>query len=139
MLNRIIILFILISSSVVGQEIGSVYNGKYSVKLLKTNDLYTCFYSDINSKSYISEKSFDFPDKEVVYKIIMDGFENKKRYQIFVLTDTDIVIKFEYVKINGIRLLKIKHNNLNTKTTGISTFINKEQIDILFGNFSIKG
>ena len=139
MLNRIIILFILISSSVVGQEIGSVYNGKYSVKLLKTNDLYTCFYSDINSKSYISEKSFDFPDKEVVYKIIMDGFENKKRYQIFVLTDTDIVIKFEYVKINGIRLLKIKHNNLNTKITGISTFINKEQIDILFGNFSIKG
>ena len=138
MLIRVFVFFLIISTSVIGQEIGSVYNGKHSIKLLKSNDLYTFYYSDINSKNHITEKSFDFQDKEEVYKIIMDGFENKKQYQIFVQTDTDIVVKFEYVKIKGIRLLKIKHNNLNTKTTGISTFINREQIDILFGNLSTK-
>lgn len=130
---KIILCFLLISCSIFGREIGSVKNGKHSVKLLKTDNLFSWVYSDVNSRTAHAEKSFNFPNKETVYNMIIDGFEKNNNYQIIVQTDQDTVVKFEYKKIKGEMRLNINHNNLNSKTAGISTSLNREQLIALFG------
>lgn len=122
----------LLSNSIFGQEIGHVKNGKHSLKLLKTDDLFACVYSDVNETSSIVERSFKFYNKQIVYDIIMNGFNNKD-HQIFVQTGRDTILKLDYKLVNGEWMLKIRQNNLDTQTTGISTFFNKEQIEELFG------
>jgi hypothetical protein len=114
------------------QQIGIVNNGDHSLKLLKTDHLFACFYSDIKENSYAANKSFKFSNKDFVYEIMMNGFNNKD-HQIFVQTNKDTIVKFEYKKVNGRWMLKIRQNNLDTKTTSISTFFYKEQIEKLFG------
>ena len=128
----IIIFLLIMSSSVYGQEIGSIKNGKHSLKLLKSNDIFTCVYSDINESSFKVEKSFIFYNKQTIYDIIMNGF-NDRDHQIFVQTNKDTILKFEYKRLNGEWMLKIRQNNLDTKTSSISTFFNKNQIVELFG------
>jgi len=130
---KTLIYFLLISSSIFGQEIGQAKSGNHSIKLLKSNNLFKFVYSDINSKAYNDEKSFNFPNKETLYSIIMNGFNNHNSHQVFVLTDKDTVVKFEYNKVRGVVWLKINHNNLKNKMIGISAYFNKEQIIKLFG------
>ncbi len=126
--------FMLSSQTVFGQEIGSIINGTHSVTILKSNDLYACIYSDIDDSRTVNfQKSFNFPNKETIYNIIIDGFKNKNNHQIYVQTDKNTVIKFDYKRINGIIMLKIKHNNLQNNVVGISTFLTQEQIRHLFG------
>lgn len=124
--------FLWIFSSMSSQQIGIVNNGDHSLKLLKTDHLFACFYSDIKENSYAANKSFKFSNKDFVYEIMMNGFNNKD-HQIFVQTNKDTIVKFEYKKVNGRWMLKIRQNNLDTKTTSISTFFYKEQIEKLFG------
>jgi len=130
---KIILFFLLISCSIFGQEIGSVKNGKYSTKLLKKDHLFSWVYADVNSRIANVEKSFDFPNKETVYNMIIDGFEIKNNHQIIVQTDQDTIVKFEYKKIKGEVRLNINHNNLNSKIAGTSTSLNMEQLRTLFG------
>jgi hypothetical protein len=130
---RLTLFLILISSSIFGQEIGNVSNGIYSMKLLKSDNLFSWVYSDVNSKPTQEEKSFNFSNIETIYNIIMDGFENKYNHQIIVHTDIDTVIKFEYKTIKGQMLLNINHNNMNSKIAGISTSLSREQLITLFG------
>ena len=129
---KILTIFLLISCSIFGQEIGSVENGKYFVKLLKTDNLFSWGYSDINSKSARAEKSFNFPNKETIYNIIIDGFEKMGNHQIIAQTDQDSVVKFEYKKIKGEMRLNIIHNNLNSKIAGTSTSLTRKQLRTLF-------
>ena len=128
----IIICLLIMSSSVYGQEIGSIKNGKHSLKLFKSDNLFACVYSDINESSFKVEKSFNFYDKQKIYDIIMSGF-NDRDHQIFVQTNKDTILKFEYKRVNGEWMLKIRQNNLDTKTISISTFFKKDQIVDLFG------
>jgi hypothetical protein len=128
----IVIFLLIMSSSVFGQEIGSIKNGKHSLKLLKSDNIFACVYSDVNSTTFNVEKSFKFNNKQKVYDIIMNGFNNRD-HQIIVQTNKDTILKFEYKRVNGEWMLKIRQNNLDTKTTGISTFFKKEQIVQLFG------
>ncbi|MDD3723547.1 MAG: hypothetical protein PHW92_13865 [Lutibacter sp.] len=130
---KILLCFLLISCSIFGQEIGSVENGKNFVKLLKTDNLFWWVYSDVNSRNNPIEKAFNFPNKETVYNLIIEGFEKDNNHQIIVQTDHDTVVKFEYRKIRGEMWLNINHNNLNSKTRGISTSLNREQLMALFG------
>lgn len=123
----------LISSAIFGQEIGIITNGKHLVKLLKTDNLFSWVYSDVNSKTTQAEKSFNFPNKETMYNIIIDGFEKKNNHQIIVQTDHDTVVKFEYKKIKGVMLLNINHNNFSSKTVGTSTSFSRQQLKALFG------
>lgn len=120
------------SSTVLGQEIGSVVNGIHSVTLLKSDNYYACVYSDSNSEVN-SHKSFNFPIKETVYKILMDGFSTFSNHQVFVQIDEQTIVKFEYKIINGELKLKINHNNLIEKTIGSSTYLTKNQVMSLFG------
>lgn len=124
----------IISSSIYSQEIGKITTGDYSVSLLKSNNSYTCMYSDINSESTnMIDKSFYFPNKETIYNIIIYGFENKSNHQVFVQTDENTIIKFEYKRIKGQLLLKINHNNLEDNTIGSSAYLTKKQVEKLFG------
>ncbi|PKP10186.1 MAG: hypothetical protein CVU08_13875 [Bacteroidetes bacterium HGW-Bacteroidetes-3] len=130
---KILLFFLLISSSIFSQEIGSVKNGTYSVKLLKMDNLFSWVYSDVNSGKSHTEKSFNFPNKETIYNIILDGFEIKNNHQIIVQTDQDTVVKFEYKKIKGEMRLNIIHNNLISKIAGTSTSLSRQQLRTLFG------
>lgn len=123
-----------ISSSIFSQEIGRITTGNHSISLLKSNDSYTCVYSDLNSNSKdIIEKSFYFPNKETVYNIIMYGFESKNNHQVFVQTDERTIIKFEYIRIKGELLLRINHNDLDSNIIGSSAYLTEKQIKKLFG------
>ena len=133
---KLTLLFILMTASIFGQEIGSVKNGKHSMKLLKADNLFSWVYSDVNSKMTHLEKSFNFPNKETIYNIIIAGFENSNNHQIIVQTDQDTVVKFEYKKIKGQMLLNIIQHNLSNKTAGTSTSLNRQQMMALFGKQS---
>ncbi len=127
-------LFLLfMTASIFGQEIGHVKNGKHSVKLLKSENLFSWVYSDVNSGTKHIEKSFNFPNKETIYNIIIEGFENINNHQIIVQTDHDTIVKFEYKKIKGKMLLNINHSTIISKTAGTSTSLSKEQLTALFG------
>lgn len=129
---KIILCFFLISYSIFGQEIGRVENGNHSVKLLKSNNLYAFVYSDVNSRGQHVYESFNFPNKETIYKIILDGFNVKNNHQVVVLTNHDTVVKFIFYKIKGEVMLKINQNNLKIETTGTSTHLSREQLIQLF-------
>lgn len=130
---KLTLFLILMTSSIFGQEIGHVKNGRHSVRLLKSENLFSWVYSDVNSGTEHIEKSFNFPNKETVYNIIIEGFEKINNHQIIVQTDQDTVVKFEYKKIKGEMLLNINHNNLNSKTAGTSTSLSRKQLIALFG------
>ncbi|MFZ2431274.1 MAG: hypothetical protein WA143_12260 [Lutibacter sp.] len=130
---KLTLFLILMTASIFGQEIGHVKNGKYSVKLLKSDNLFSWVYSDVNSKTAHAEKSFHFPNKETIYNIIIEGFEKNNNHQIIVQTDQDTVVKFEYKKIKGEMRLNINHNNLNSKIAGTSTSLSRQQLTALFG------
>ncbi|HEY9222459.1 MAG TPA: hypothetical protein VIO43_12895 [Lutibacter sp.] len=103
------------------------------MKLLKSDNLFSWVYSDVNSKTAHAEKSFNFPNKETIYNIIIEGFEKNNNHQIIVQTDQDTVVKFEYKKIKGEMRLNINHNNLNSKIAGTSTSLSRQQLTALFG------
>ncbi len=123
----------MLSSSIYGQEIGSIMNGTHSVSVVKHNNIYACVYSDVsNAESFSPQKSFVFPYKESIYNIIIDGFKSNRNHQTFVQTDENTVVKFDYKRINGRMTLKIRHNNLNNNVIGISTPLTRDQVDQLF-------
>lgn len=136
MKRKLTLLFILMTASIFGQEIGSVKNGRHSVKLLKADNLFSWVYSDVNSKITHLEKSFNFPNKETIFNMIIAGFEINNNHQIIVQTDHDTVVKFEYKKIKGQMFLNINQHNLSNKTAGISTSLSREQLMRLFGKQS---
>lgn len=119
--------------SMFGQEIGSIKDGSHIVELHKVNNEFSCFYSDTNTRVTSELKSFQFPNIERVYGIIIDGFENEKDHKTYVLTNKDTVVKFEFNRINGVVQLKIKHNNLVNNTIGSTTSLNRNQVQELFG------
>ena len=131
---KILIYFFLISSTLLGQEIGSIKNGNDSIKLLKSNNLFSCVYSDVSSVDFKKEKSFSFPNINTIYTIVMDGFKHHKDHQVIVQTSNDTIVKFEFKMIKGKNMLKIKQNNLDSKTFGTSTYFTKKEIVKLFGN-----
>lgn len=131
---KIVLLFLLISSSIFSQEIGRVKNGSHSIKLFKSDSLFSCTYSDVNSKTFKKETSFNFPNKETVYRILMNGFKHKSDHQVIVQTSNDTIVKFEFKNVRGKKMLKIKQNNLLSKTFGTSIFFTKDEIIQLFGS-----
>jgi len=128
------VLFIFFSVHISSQEIGSVKKANHSIKLVKTSDSYSLIYSDLYT---INQNAFQFNFKETVYNIIMDGFEKNSDHQIIVQTNNDTIVKFEFKKIKGQKMLKIKQNNLTVQTFGVSTFYTQKDILRLFGNSNV--
>ncbi|WP_372802339.1 hypothetical protein [Lutibacter sp.] len=125
------VLVIFFSVHISSQEIGSVKKANHSIKLVKTSDSYSLIYSDLYT---INQNAFQFNFKETVYNIIMDGFEKNSDHQIIVQTNNDTIVKFEFKKIKGQKMLKIKQNNLTVQTFGVSTFYTQKDILRLFGS-----
>jgi hypothetical protein len=135
----VFLILFLLSTAVFSQQIGFVKSGSHSLKLLKENNRFSLTYSDIlSSPEVLTENTFYFTFKESIYAIIADGFKNNKSHQIIIKAGNDTIVKFEYHKIDGESLVKIKQNNLSQNTFGSSAFFKKDEIDILFGN-SFKG
>lgn len=116
-----------------GQEIGSIKDGDHIVQLHKVDNQFSCFYSDANAALSAELKSFQFPNIEHVYDIIIHGFDSEKDHKTYVLTNKDTVVRFEFNRINGVVQVKIKHNNLTDNIIGSTTALNKGQIRELFG------
>lgn len=131
---KTLLFFLLISISCFSQEIGSANNGNHSIKLLKANNLFSCVYSDVYSVEFNKEKSFSFSNLNDVYTIVMDGFKHPNNHQIIVQINNDTIVKFEFKKIKGENMLKIKQNNFNSKTFGASSYFTEKEIVKLFGN-----
>lgn len=131
---KFLMICILISFSSFGQEIGSIRNGNHTIKLLKSDNLFSFVYSDINSNKPNNEKSFHFPNIDTIYTIVMDGFNYSKNHQIIVQTSSDTIVKFEFKKIRGKKMLMIKQNNLANKTFSTSSLFTQDEIKKLFGN-----
>ena len=125
---------LLISASCFSQEIGTIKSGNHSITLLKSNNLFSCVYSDVNSTDSRKEKSFSFSNLNSIYTIVMDGFKHPNDHQIIVQTSNDTIVKFEFKMIKGRNMLKIKQNNLESKTFGTSSYFTKKEIVKLFGN-----
>ncbi|MBE0424230.1 MAG: hypothetical protein IBX66_09880 [Lutibacter sp.] len=102
-------------------------------KVLKIGKFIIVGFADVNSRTAHAVKSFNFPDKETIFNMIIAGFESINNHQIFVQTDQDTVVKFEYKKINGQMFLNSNQHNLSNKTDGTSTSLSKEQLMMLFG------
>jgi len=131
---KTLIFFLLISASCFSQQIGSAKNGNYSIKLLKIDKLFSFVYSDVNSKNSHDEKSFNFPNINTMYQIVMNGFDYKSDHQVIVQTNKDTIVKFDFKKVNGKKMLMIRQNNLLSKKFSASTFFTKKEIIGLFGN-----
>ena len=93
---------------------------------------YSLLYSNVMDDAGKGEATLSFPNIETIYTIIMDGFKNSKNHKIFVYTKNDTIVKFEYVKLYGKKLLAINQNNLSAKTKSRSNFFTKKDIENLF-------
>jgi len=125
-----IVVAFFISTTVTSQEIGSVINEQYSIKLLKTSNNYALIYSDIYSSDH---NVINFQMKETVYNILVDGFKSAVNHLIILKTNNDLIVNLEFVNIKGEKMLKIAQNNLANNTTGTSTYFSKTDILKVFG------
>ena len=114
------------------QELGKVINGNHSLKLVQNELRYSLVYSDINDQVDL-EKSFNFSDKDKLYSLLIDGF-NEKNHQLFLRTNKDTIVKLLYKRIKGEWKVMFKQENMDNLTKGMSSFFNRGDIQKLFGN-----
>lgn len=135
MRKAILLSLIFVSLAINGQEKLSENKDFDLIKLQKNDNVFSCFYEDTNAKVSSEVKSFQFPNIDHVYNIIMDGFEINKNHKTYVLTNKDTIVRFEFSKISGEVQLKIKHNNLLNNYVGSTAYLNRSQIVDLFKKF----
>lgn len=126
--NKVLLIILLFTCSIFGQDSEKEKKDIHTIKFLKTDNIYTCVYTDIASKNKLVEKSFSFPVLKTIQKIILDGFDVKKDHQLIVQINNSTIVKFEYRMINGKRMLKIRQNNFEKKIFGSSSFFSEKKI-----------
>lgn len=125
-------IFLLFVFSVNAQELAVINNGNHSLRLVQKEKQFALVYSDINEVE-MTEKSFEFFDKQKLYDIILAGFNNED-HQVYIQANKDTIVKFSYRQLNGEWMVMIKQENMDTETKSISTFFSKSSIQELFGN-----
>jgi len=108
-----------------------------SVGLFKKDDKFTINYQDLNTSNLNTFRSFSFldvnGDVEGLYKLITDGFIVQPTGNITLELPNDI-IELHYEKNYGQPTVQfIQYINKNRKYVGKSQFLNKKQIDKIFG------
>ena len=108
-----------------------------SVGLYKKENRFTFNYQDINTSNLNTFRSFSFNDingdVHELYKMITDGFIDQPTGNISLELPNDI-IELQYEKNYGQPTVQFIHYiNKNKKYVGKSQFLNKKQIDKLFG------
>ena len=117
----------------IGQELASISKDDHYMKLVKSDQTYSLIYSTQTSNGEI-EKQFIFSNLKSVYDIIFDGFDKNNNHQIIAKTTSDTIIKFDFRKVRGIKLLMIQQNDLADKTFGSSSFFTKAEFEELFNS-----
>jgi len=135
MRKAILLSLVFVSLAINGQEKLIVNKGFDLIELQKNNNIFSCFYEDTNAEVAEEVKSFQFPNIDHVYDIIMNGFDADKNHKTYVLTNKDTIVRFEFSKISGEVQLKIKHNNLLNNYIGSTSYLNREQIESVFREF----
>ena len=135
MRNAFLLSLVLLSCAIHGQEKLNIDKENFTIELQKNDYVFSCFYSDTNNKTSSEVKSFQFPNVDRVYGIIMNGFDTDKNHKTYVLTNKDTIVRFEFSKISGEVQLKIKHNNLLNNYIGSTAYLSRAQIVDLFKNF----
>ena len=108
-----------------------------SVGLYKKENKFTFNYQDINTSNLNTFRSFSFNDVngdvQGLYKLITDGFIDEPSGNITLELPNDI-IELYYQKNYGQPTVQIiQYINKNKKYVGKSQFLNKKQIDKIFG------
>ncbi|WP_326984425.1 hypothetical protein VUJ46_07790 [Chryseobacterium sp. MYb264] len=108
-----------------------------SVGLYKKDDQFTINYQDLNTSNLNTIRSFSFlnlnADVEGLYKMISDGFIDPPVGNITLELPNDI-IELHYEKNYGQPTVQfIQYINKNRKYVGKSQFLNKKQVDKVFG------
>lgn len=108
-----------------------------SVGLYKKENKFTFNYQDINTSNLNTFRSFSFLDVNAdvigLYKLITDGFIDEPVGNVTLELPNDI-IELHYEKNYGQPTVQfIQFINKNRKYVGKSQFLNKKQIDKIFG------
>lgn len=108
-----------------------------SVGLYKKDNKFTFNYQDINTSNLNTFRSFSFNDMngdvQELYKLITDGFIDQPAGNISLELPSDI-IELQYERNYGQPTVQfIQYINKNKKYVGKSQFLNKKQIDKIFG------
>lgn len=108
-----------------------------SVGLYKKDNKYTFNYQDLATANLNTFRSFSFMDLnndvQGLYKMITDGFIDTPSGNITLELPNDI-IELHYEKNYGQPTVQfIQYINKNRKYVGKSQFLNKKQIDKIFG------
>lgn len=108
-----------------------------SVGLYKKDNKYTFNYQDLNTANLNTFRSFSFLDIKGdvldLYKLITDGFIDEPSGNVTLELPNDI-IELHYEKNYGQPTVQfIQFINKNKKYVGKSQFLNKKQIDKIFG------
>ncbi|KMQ64596.1 hypothetical protein ACM46_10090 [Chryseobacterium angstadtii] len=108
-----------------------------SVGLYKKEDKFTINYQDLNTSNLNTIRSFSFQnldgDVSGLYKLIMDGFVTTPDENIILELPNDI-IELHYEKNYGQPTVQfIQYINKNRKYVGKSQFLNKKQVEKVFG------
>lgn len=108
-----------------------------SVGLYKKEKKFTINYQDINTSNLNTFRSFSFQDVNgdvsELYKLITDGFIDEPIGNVTLELPNDI-IELHYEKNYGQPTVQfIQFINKNRKYVGKSQFLNKKQLDKIFG------
>ena len=143
-MRKIILLFTCMFSVSVFSQIKVLKNetlveiGKEnSVGLYKKENKFTFNYQDINTSNLNTFRSFSFldvnGDVSGLYKLVTDGFIDEPTGNVMLELPNDI-IELHYEKNYGQPTVQfIQFINKNRKYVGKSQFLNKKQIDKIFG------
>lgn len=143
-MKKILLLFICLLSISAFSQIKVLKNetlieiGKEnSVGLYKKDNKYTFNYQDLNTANLNTFRSFSFLDIKGdvldLYKLITDGFIDEPSGNVTLELPNDI-IELHYEKNYGQPTVQfIQFINKNRKYVGKSQFLNKKQIDKIFG------
>ncbi|MDQ0595123.1 hypothetical protein QFZ37_003492 [Chryseobacterium ginsenosidimutans] len=108
-----------------------------SVGLYKKEDKFTINYQDLNTANLNTFRSFSFQNlnKDVsgLYELIINGFIDAPESNIVLELPNDI-IELHFEKNFGQPTVQfIQYINKNKKYVGKSQFLNKKQVDKIFG------
>lgn len=108
-----------------------------SVGLYKKDNKYTFNYQDINNGNLNTFRSFSFLDVNgdvmELYKMISDGFIDEPSGNISLELPNDI-IELHFEKNYGQATVQfVQYINKNKKYVGKSQFLNKKQLEAVFG------
>lgn len=108
-----------------------------SVGLYKKDDRFTINYQDLNTANLNTFRSFSFQnldgDVSDLYNLIVSGFASTPESNVVLELPNDI-IELHYEKNFGQPTMQfIQYINKNKKYVGKSQFLNKKQVDKIFG------